>query len=120
MDVTAVSKAASELAKKSASTDAPREEYFLPHKQWDEDIVISGISGRYPESENVDEFWNNLLHGEELASIDDRRWPVGKFAFFALSLRSSISFSLAPCLRGNFFFPHFRPLVSSASSSAPR
>jgi acyl transferase domain-containing protein len=40
-------------------------------------IVISGISGRYPESANVEEFWNQLISGKELSSIDDRRWPVG-------------------------------------------
>lgn len=43
-----------------------------------EDIVISGISGRYPESNNVNEFWEKLLSGVELISADDRRWPVGK------------------------------------------
>ena len=42
-------------------------------------IVISGISGRYPESLNVHEFWEKLLSGRELSSIDDRRWPVGEW-----------------------------------------
>jgi hypothetical protein len=42
------------------------------------DIVISGISGRYPESMNMQEFWDNLLSGQELSSEDDRRYPVGK------------------------------------------
>lgn len=41
-------------------------------------IVISGISGRYPESLNLDEFWDQLINGKELSSIDDRRWPVGE------------------------------------------
>lgn len=78
MDVAAVAKAASEQAKKNASTEPPREAFTLPVKNWGEDIVISGIGGRYPESEHVDEFWDNLLSGQELVSIDDRRWPVGK------------------------------------------
>ena len=47
-------------------------------KVWKEDIVISGISGRYPESSNIDEFWQKLTSGVELISCDDRRWPVGK------------------------------------------
>lgn len=58
-----------------------RAEEPLPEKrQWpmDEDIVISGISGRYPESNSVDEFWEKLLSGVELISSNDLRWPVGK------------------------------------------
>lgn len=43
------------------------------------DIVISGISGRYPESLNIQEFWDKLLSGQELSSIDDRRYPVGEY-----------------------------------------
>ncbi|RWS02169.1 fatty acid synthase-like protein, partial [Dinothrombium tinctorium] len=39
------------------------------------DFVISGISGRYPESDNIEEFWNNLINGYELYTSDDRRWP---------------------------------------------
>ena len=42
------------------------------------EIVISGISGRYPESLNMHEFWNRLLSGTELSSIDNRRWPLGE------------------------------------------
>ena len=48
----------------------------------DDDIVISGISGRYPESENVEEFWYKLLNGIPMYSQDDRRWPVGKLVLF--------------------------------------
>lgn len=53
-------------------------------KEWPEGIVISGISGRYPESDNLEEFWDKLIQGVELISSDDRRWPVGecKFNFF--------------------------------------
>jgi len=43
------------------------------------DYVISGISGRYPEASDLDEFWQKLLRGEPLYSSDDRRWPVGEF-----------------------------------------
>lgn len=28
-----------------------------------EDIVVSGLSGRFPNSDNVDEFWDNLIAG---------------------------------------------------------
>lgn len=40
-------------------------------------IVISGISGRFPESNNIQEFWDKLMNGDRMNSADDRRWPVG-------------------------------------------
>ena len=43
-----------------------------------DDIVISGIGGRYPNSDNVDQFWTNLMSGLEMTTIDDSRWPLGK------------------------------------------
>ncbi|RWS05694.1 hypothetical protein B4U79_13263 [Dinothrombium tinctorium] len=43
----------------------------------DDDIVISGIAGRYPESDDIYEFWEKLVNGVELNSSDARRWPVG-------------------------------------------
>ena len=75
------------------------EEEPLPQpKEWPEGIVISGISGRYPESDNLEEFWDKLIQGIELISCDDRRWPVGesKLIFFlslSLSLFLLLSFS---------------------------
>ena len=44
----------------------------------DEDIVITGMSGRYPSCANLEEFWNGLVAGRELAEINDKRWPIGK------------------------------------------
>ncbi|KAH9507034.1 hypothetical protein DERF_011738 [Dermatophagoides farinae] len=41
-----------------------------------EDIVISGISGRFPEADNMDEFAQKLFSGEDMVTRDDRRWPV--------------------------------------------
>ncbi|CAH1180924.1 unnamed protein product [Phyllotreta striolata] len=42
-----------------------------------EEIVISGISGRFPECRNIDEFQRALLRGDDLMSEDDRRFPAG-------------------------------------------
>ena len=47
-------------------------------KTWLDDIVISGISGRYPECESLQEFWDKLHAGVELISCDDKRWPIGE------------------------------------------
>ncbi|GMT36007.1 hypothetical protein PFISCL1PPCAC_27304 [Pristionchus fissidentatus] len=44
-----------------------------------QDIVISGVSGRFPRCENVDEFGDLLLAGEDLVTEDDLRWPPGLF-----------------------------------------
>lgn len=47
---------------------------------WDmnEDIVISGISGRFPESDNMDEYAKNLFDNVDMVTEDDRRWPTGE------------------------------------------
>ncbi|KAG5873391.1 hypothetical protein JTB14_027737 [Gonioctena quinquepunctata] len=42
-----------------------------------EDIVISGIAGKFPECENVDELKEALLQGIDLTTEDDRRYPLG-------------------------------------------
>ena len=46
-------------------------------KPYDGDIVISGISGRYPESDNVTEFKDNLLNKVNMVTTDNRRWEPG-------------------------------------------
>ncbi|XP_054161208.1 fatty acid synthase-like [Oppia nitens] len=42
----------------------------------DEDIVISGMSGRFPEADNTDEFAQHLYQKSDLFTEDDRRWPT--------------------------------------------
>ncbi|KOC60060.1 Fatty acid synthase [Habropoda laboriosa] len=42
-----------------------------------DEIVISGFSGRFPESEDVDEFKKNLFEGLDMVTDDERRWPSG-------------------------------------------
>lgn len=44
-----------------------------------EEVVISGISGRFPESDSVEEFKENLFSGVDMVTEDDRRWPIGMF-----------------------------------------
>jgi fatty acid synthase len=44
-----------------------------------EEIVIAGVSGRFPRSDNVKEFGDLLLAGEDLVTEDDLRWPPGLF-----------------------------------------
>ncbi|KAG8446408.1 hypothetical protein GDO86_014021 [Hymenochirus boettgeri] len=44
-----------------------------------EDIVIAGIAGRLPESNNLHEFWENLIQGVDMVTEDDRRWKPGLY-----------------------------------------
>lgn len=62
----------------AASSDSPSAEKNM---QWqvDEEIVISGISGRFPEADNIDELKTNLYEHVDMISADDRRWPQGLY-----------------------------------------
>uniref|UniRef100_A0A6Q2Y0D1 Fatty acid synthase n=1 Tax=Esox lucius TaxID=8010 RepID=A0A6Q2Y0D1_ESOLU len=44
-----------------------------------EEIVVAGISGRLPESNNLEEFWENLFNGVDMVTEDDRRWKPGLY-----------------------------------------
>lgn len=47
-----------------------------------EEIVISGIAGRYPESKNVKHLQENLFNKVDLITEDDRRWKLGILLVF--------------------------------------
>ncbi|XP_023313670.1 fatty acid synthase-like [Trichogramma pretiosum] len=42
----------------------------------EEEIVISGISGRFPDSNNMKHFEENLMNKVDLVTDDDRRWKL--------------------------------------------
>lgn len=50
-------------------------------KGWNlqDQIIISGFSGRFPESSTIEEFKKQLLKGVDLVTDDGRRWPAGKW-----------------------------------------
>jgi len=43
----------------------------------EEKVVISGLSGRLPESDNVQEFREHLINGDDMVTEDNRRWEPG-------------------------------------------
>uniref|UniRef100_A0A1A9Z5Z9 Fatty acid synthase n=1 Tax=Glossina pallidipes TaxID=7398 RepID=A0A1A9Z5Z9_GLOPL len=43
------------------------------------DIVITGISGRLPESTNIEEFRKNLFEGVDMVNDEPRRWSKGLY-----------------------------------------
>ncbi|XP_061709202.1 fatty acid synthase-like isoform X2 [Cydia pomonella] len=40
----------------------------------DSEVVLTGLSGRLPESSNIEEFAQQLFDGVDLVTADDRRW----------------------------------------------
>ncbi|GAB6031065.1 hypothetical protein CHUAL_007876 [Chamberlinius hualienensis] len=42
-----------------------------------ENMVISGISGKFPEADSTQEYRNNLMNGIDMVTDDNRRWPSG-------------------------------------------
>lgn len=45
----------------------------------EDDIVISGISGRYPKSASLQEFWDNLTNAAEMYTEETKRWNTSMF-----------------------------------------
>ncbi|KAJ8668373.1 hypothetical protein QAD02_010036 [Eretmocerus hayati] len=48
----------------------------MPQKIFDDGIVISGMAGRFPESENIEQLRQNLLNRVDMITNDDRRWKL--------------------------------------------
>lgn len=44
-----------------------------------DEIVVAGISGRFPESDHMDEFADNLYAKKDMITEDDRRWRAGQW-----------------------------------------
>ena len=43
-----------------------------------EEVVISGMSGRFPESDNVYEFRDNLFNKKDMVTENDKRWKLDR------------------------------------------
>ena len=50
---------------------------FTVQTQNGEDIVITGISGRFPQSDNVAEFADHLFDCDDMVTSTGERWPEG-------------------------------------------
>lgn len=53
--------------------------------------MIAGMSGKLPESENLQEFWDNLINGVDMVTDDDRRWKAGEDPLRAKILPDELS-----------------------------
>jgi acyl transferase domain-containing protein len=45
-----------------------------------EEIVISGISGYFPESRNVYQLQDNLFNKVNMVTQDNQRWKCGQYS----------------------------------------
>ncbi len=71
----------------------PKDLQKLLSQKWDlcesqEGIVISGMAGVFPDSDNIRQFGENLLAKKDLTSDDDRRWKIGTTIFKKFVLKS--------------------------------
>lgn len=56
------------------------ERHFLPQQRYiQDDVCITGFSGRLPESSNIEEFKKNLFDGVDMVNDDPRRWSAGLY-----------------------------------------
>lgn len=63
----------------TSSTSKQKVPLTVPLKMMkDDDIVITGISARLPESENMAEFREHLINEDDMITADDRRWETGE------------------------------------------
>lgn len=62
-----------------ASNDVLYQPVVMPHCE--ENVVVTGISCRLPQSENMQEFRDNLMNGTDMVTEDDTRWTPGKISF---------------------------------------
>lgn len=56
------------------------EKDYAPVKDQSDEIAIIGIAGKFPQADNLDEFWNNLCEGKDcITEIPLERWDYRKY-----------------------------------------
>lgn len=61
------------------------------------EFVISGFSGRFPESDNTAEFREHLINGDDMVTEDDRRWAPGENATLKACIILKFRFKIKLC-----------------------
>ena len=78
--------------RKGCSVDSSQEDggvnIGIGANSYNGEVVISGISCKFPESDNMQEFRDNLMNGVDMVTEDDRRWRPGRRLFFFYLLLS--------------------------------
>lgn len=52
-----------------------------------DELVVSGMSGRFPAADNIAQLWDNLINGVDMVTTNSDRWPAD---YFGLPPRSGI------------------------------
>lgn len=81
--------------------------------QTDTQVVVSGMSGRLPDSDNLSEFWEHLINKDNLVTSDDRRWEPGTLILVhaVQNCRQTVAFEIT--LHGPFSVQFRFPLNAS-------
>ncbi|WP_054741580.1 type I polyketide synthase [Cellulosilyticum ruminicola] len=79
-------------------------------------IAIIGISGRFPQAHNINEFWENLKAGKDsIVEIPKKRWSLD--GFYVNDIKQAIEQRRSYCKWGGFIdgFEEFDPLFFKIS-----
>ncbi|WAT23108.1 SDR family NAD(P)-dependent oxidoreductase [Bacillus halotolerans] len=85
----AIDRGTAESRKRRVHEDSAR---TAPLKAAEGDIAIIGMAGRYPNANNINDFWNNLKEGMDcISEIPESRWDVRRFEGITSPSGKSIS-----------------------------
>lgn len=65
------------------------------------EVVISGIAGVFPESDNVEELKDLLFNKQNGVTLDSRRWPLGEMTVIIWFMMNSLLVRVYHCTISN-------------------
>ncbi|WP_186320040.1 SDR family NAD(P)-dependent oxidoreductase [Paenibacillus sp. Y412MC10] len=96
----------------TVQTDRPERQ----EKPANEPIAIIGISGRYPQADDVQQFWDNLMAGKDcITEVPEERWPLN--GFYTPDPETAVESGMSYSKWGGFLegFTEFDPLFFNIS-----
>jgi|GEM_PF-1005358 len=102
--------------KNKVSIAPVQREESLAEYQEHEPIAVIGVSGRFPKSGNIDEFWENVKSGEEsITEIPEDRWNMEDF--YEADVEKAVAQKKSHSKWGGFLesFAEFDPLFFNIS-----
>lgn len=66
---------AADMSEKQVITETVSKPSEIKSDDYNDDIAIIGVSGRYPQADNLEEFWQNLLNKKDcITEVPKERW----------------------------------------------